>query len=522
MHSIGNEICSKRGAAVLQGVLPHPVLQVISPILIIAFVFSTSLYWIAKPQLAQASGIEVWWPAEGAKVEGTQPFKAMLSGSEVEDYEMFWQVDGDSWNWMDTDYKDYPHKEASVDLSGWSWRGEGPYEVTFIARKDGEVLAEREVTIYNTGAEDQGDQPASQEENSEEDEKSDNSTTVLNERRAARLDLSTTNSQQEPAEEQQEVENEEALQVLEPATEIIEEAVEEPVPVSEGNPLSDSEWFVHADNPASKQAQLWRQSNPENAALMDILGAQPVAQWLGGWSGDVASAVRSTVEKAQAQGKTALFVAYNIPQRDCGSYSAGGVAHSEYGSWIRSIADGIGSGDAVVILEPDAVAGIGCLSEADQNRRYQLLSEAVSTLKQNGNTAVYIDAGNPGWNAPEEIAGKLERAGIERADGFALNVSNFKTTQENIDYGTKVSSNLGGKRFVIDTSRNGQGQNGEWCNPQGRGLGQLPTSATGNPLVDAYLWIKMPGESDGNCNGGPNAGTWWPEYALGLIQRARF
>ncbi len=31
-----------------------------------------------------------------------------------------------------------------------------------------------------------------------------------------------------------------------------------------------------------------------------------------------------------------------------------------------------------------------------------------------------------------------------------------------------------------------------------------------------YLWIKRPGESDGDCKGGPKAGDWWPEYALGL------
>jgi endoglucanase len=32
--------------------------------------------------------------------------------------------------------------------------------------------------------------------------------------------------------------------------------------------------------------------------------------------------------------------------------------------------------------------------------------------------------------------------------------------------------------------------------------------------------VKPPGESDGECNGGPAAGRWWPEYALGLAQRA--
>jgi endoglucanase len=32
------------------------------------------------------------------------------------------------------------------------------------------------------------------------------------------------------------------------------------------------------------------------------------------------------------------------------------------------------------------------------------------------------------------------------------------------------------------------------------------------------LWIKRPGESDGTCNGGPPAGTFWDAYAIGLVR----
>ena len=49
-----------------------------------------------------------------------------------------------------------------------------------------------------------------------------------------------------------------------------------------------------------------------------------------------------------------------------------------------------------------------------------------------------------------------------------------------------------------------------------------PTASTGDPNADAFLWIKHPGESDGACNGGPVAGTWWADYALGLAQRAAY
>jgi endoglucanase len=83
-----------------------------------------------------------------------------------------------------------------------------------------------------------------------------------------------------------------------------------------------------------------------------------------------------------------------------------------------------------------------------------------------------------------------------------------------------VSARVGGKHYVIDTSRNGLGGiPGEWCNVPGQALGQLPTTRTGRALADAYLWVKYPGESDGTCNGGPRSGQWWGEYALGLAQR---
>ncbi|CAM5532402.1 glycoside hydrolase family 6 protein [Streptomyces hirsutus] len=36
--------------------------------------------------------------------------------------------------------------------------------------------------------------------------------------------------------------------------------------------------------------------------------------------------------------------------------------------------------------------------------------------------------------------------------------------------------------------------------------------------MDAYLWVKRPGESDGECKGGPKAGEWWEDYAVKLAE----
>ena len=37
-----------------------------------------------------------------------------------------------------------------------------------------------------------------------------------------------------------------------------------------------------------------------------------------------------------------------------------------------------------------------------------------------------------------------------------------------------------------------------WCNIRGAGIGERPTHATPYPeMIDAYFWLKTPGESDG-------------------------
>jgi endoglucanase len=290
------------------------------------------------------------------------------------------------------------------------------------------------------------------------------------------------------------------------------------------SPLAGAKLYVDPSTPASKQAAAWRSTRPADAALMEKIAARPLAMWLGDWMGTEPYAeVARLTAKVTAAGAVPVFVVYNIPLRDCGLWSAGGAATpAAYTRWVAEVARGIGSSRAVVIVEPDAVAGMDCLDAGDQKVRLDLIREAVRTLKASPNTTVYIDAGNAGWHPPVKMAPRLRDAGMQTADGFALNVSNFFDNDESIRYGAELSGLMGAKHFVIDTSRNGSGPSTpyEWCNPMGRSVGTSPTTSTGHPLVDAYLWVKPPGESDGECNGGPSAGKWWPEYALGLAQRS--
>jgi endoglucanase len=151
----------------------------------------------------------------------------------------------------------------------------------------------------------------------------------------------------------------------------------------------------------------------------------------------------------------------------------------------------------------------------------------------------------------------------------ALNTSGI-----NQRYASMLGTTTPTAHFIIDTSRNGRGPlngaqyaaapynqpadvqgkltGGNWCNPPGAGLGVRPTANTGVALLDAYLWVKIPGESDGSCDiaGGarawdyaqynpwsltgdaqnhfdplwgmvdPAAGLWFPQQALQLAQNA--
>lgn len=289
------------------------------------------------------------------------------------------------------------------------------------------------------------------------------------------------------------------------------------------SPIHGARLFVNTvGNPARAQAESWRATRPADAAMMDRIASQPIARWLGDWNTDVRSAASQHAARAHAEGALPVFVAYNIPNRDCGGYSGGGSTTTAggYRSWVAAFADGLRGHKSVVVLEPDAVTAASCLSQAQQDERFTLLADAVRTFKAAGVT-VYIDAGHAAWLSDAETASRLTRAGIADADGFALNVSNFISTAANVAFGAKVSARTGGKHFIVDTGRNGAGgtADGQWCNPAGQALGVNPTTKTGHPLVDAFLWIKFPGESDGPCNGGPASGQWWAEYALGLAQR---
>ncbi|MFD4621657.1 glycoside hydrolase family 6 protein [Streptomyces sp. NPDC058475] len=291
---------------------------------------------------------------------------------------------------------------------------------------------------------------------------------------------------------------------------------------------SDPFWVNPDGNAAAQVAAYVKAGKTDDAEQIRKIAEQPTGEWIGPENPEAEA--RGFTEAAQKADRAAILVLYNIPHRDCGQFSQGGAADGDaYRTWIDGVAKGIEDRPATVILEPDAILHLvnQCTPAEFQEERYFLLKSAITKLKSLKNTQVYLDAGNAGWGHPDQIFQPLQLAGIAQADGFAVNVSNFYSTQDSLAYGKQLSAKVGGKHFVIDTSRNGNGPytggkaDENWCNPPGRALGETPTSKTTDPLVDAYLWVKRPGESDGTCKGGPKAGQWWPEYALRLAKASK-
>ncbi|MFI5959055.1 glycoside hydrolase family 6 protein [Cryptosporangium sp. NPDC051539] len=271
-------------------------------------------------------------------------------------------------------------------------------------------------------------------------------------------------------------------------------------------------------------------SQARDRTLLSKIATQPQAVWFGDWLTPAKARTQAASLVAAARKKNnALLpvVLYNIPFRDCHGYSAGG-AKSDYAyrAWIDQVSAGLAGGRVAVVLEPDALPHLDCLTAARQSARLAMLRYAVSRLTSKSGIAVYLDAGHSAFKPAATMATRLEQAGLDQTAGFALNVANFRTTDGELDYGRQISDASDGAHFVIDVSRNGNGPwtgTQAWCNPPGRALGPRPTTTTNDPLLDASLWIKTIGLSDGACRlGAPKAGVWWQAYAIGLASRAHW
>ncbi|MEV4945594.1 glycoside hydrolase family 6 protein [Streptomyces sp. NPDC053755] len=295
--------------------------------------------------------------------------------------------------------------------------------------------------------------------------------------------------------------------------------------------------------------------DPRAAGIRSAVGDRSTVKWFGGWDADgnpatgVRDEVSAYVGAAAAKGKVPVLVAYNIPGRDCGGPSSGGAGSpAAYKTWISDFALGLAGRPAIVVLEPDAVpqASDEACMNGGLEPRLDALWFANQRLREQGEfVRTYLDAGNLTWTLGADGTGAqgiglgkmaelLNRAGVSMARGFSVNVSNFDGTTESNDYGRRLAARLQAdfgvtSGWVVDTSRNGNGgyvtpgdpASGHvgFCNPAGRRLGVPSQAGTGG--ADHLLWIKNPGDSDGDSAqcpaGSPPAGVFSPDLAQALI-----
>jgi endoglucanase len=307
-------------------------------------------------------------------------------------------------------------------------------------------------------------------------------------------------------------------------------------PPPPGNPLVGARWFVDRQwGLAARQVRAWSRSHPAWARTLEKLAAQPEAKRFGAFTPDVEGSVRSFLVRAaqQGPGTIPILVIYRLKHVSCGGYADSRGERLAYRRWIDAFARAVGSYRSVIFLEPDALITVGCLSGEGLRTRLGELRYAGAKLAALVRSVVYLDAGAADALSYRYAARLLRAAGVARLNGFFLNATHFDWTGNELRYGNRVSRLVRFKHFVISTAANGNGPlrphdrvrfgNEVLCNPPGRALGTPPTTRTGSPLADAYMWIGDPGRSSGPCHpGDPPNGAWWPSYALGLAERAHF
>lgn len=343
--------------------------------------------------------------------------------------------------------------------------------------------------------------------------------------------------------------------------------------------------YVSADYAAAVDSSIALISDADTKTKLAKLKTYSTAVWLDRISVlqniDKHLAAAKAQEEAAGKPVVTVFVVYDLPNRDCAAKASAGELIGTEGAarykaeFIDVIAQKFAahaSQRIVAILEPDSLPNLAT------NLSVQTCAESVDLYKssvayairklQLSNVALYIDTAHSGWlgwdNNRTAIAKiykeVLESAGgLDTVRGFATNVANYtpltnsfelydyqsNPCKDELSYTSALSQSFAAagivnKGFLIDTSRNGLGglrqDWGSWCNIQGAGLGARPAVAPA-PGIDAYYWVKPPGESDGtsdqtaarfdpSCQSpdsvtpAPEAGTWFHSYVLELVKNA--
>jgi cellulose 1,4-beta-cellobiosidase len=355
-----------------------------------------------------------------------------------------------------------------------------------------------------------------------------------------------------------------------------------------GNPFSGAVMYVNPSYVAEVEASVAADAEAGHAGTLAKIEAFSTAIWLDTISRT--ATLTQILDDAEAQGRAlgkpiiVTFVVYDLPGRDCHANASNGELSLSAGDveryrtdYIDVIAAAFAAHPSLriaAVVEPDSLPNLATnlgdpRCSAVQDIYKAGVAYAVSKLAA-PHVALYLDAGHSGWlgwpSNTTAAAGIFKdvlaaAGGADRIRGFATNTANYSVlheTHELFDYqgnpcrdeltyvsqlsGALSAIGVGGKFFVVDTSRNGKGgirqQWGSWCNVHGAAIGERPI-ADPVPGIDAYLWLKPPGESDGTSDssaarfdsscgsgnadatpGAPQAGQWFGSYFSMLAENA--
>ncbi|CAK4074758.1 unnamed protein product [Aphanomyces euteiches] len=244
---------------------------------------------------------------------------------------------------------------------------------------------------------------------------------------------------------------------------------------------------------------------PELKNALEVMKTNAIATWyIDTYNADIKGLLAACTNAIPS------IVIYGLPNKDCGpggfSQGGGNKNTADYSAWIQKLVD-VGDREVIYILEPDAIGFASRDTGCGATYNYAAnLKVAVGLLSANKNAHLYVDLSPWATQASAvKILKDLMAAG--NLAGLALNtdqyLSNDKLTKLCQTYSTALGGNL-------------------HCRMVQCAIGRRRPSThrpNGNPLVDYYLWIKQPGESDGQCTGqssdamvGPGAGQFFADH----------
>ncbi len=352
------------------------------------------------------------------------------------------------------------------------------------------------------------------------------------------------------------------------------------------NPFMGARFYV--DPEFARMVARATAPTPEDTARLKKVAAFPTAVWLE--SVETAKLAGPTLDDALKQEAAGggpivpVFVVYNLPNRDCAAEGSRGELFVDKGGEARyqtEFIDVIAAAFAAhpsqkiaVVLEPDSLAEPGDQPRgADLRRRRADLPPRHRLRDQQAVDAQRLHL--PGRRArrvaglaqePAQGGGACSRrcwrsaGGADRIRGFAVNVSNYDPPREPKAQEERPRRSRARTRSATRTisppawPRSGSPARASSSTPaataSARSGRRRATGATSRgrawasarpiapaPNIDAYFWVKTPGESDGttdrkaarfdeNCvsddamPGAPEAGELFAPYLIELAKNA--